>query len=307
MSNSLLVDDNEIGTSTPGDLAQLKKDLTEEQSQTQGGASSNDSADKPKDDVVPAKYRGKSIEDVIEMHQNAESELGRKGNELNQFKRMTDSLLDLDTKRRNDLAIGGATEEQIEESTLPEISSTELLENPTQALAKVLDARDKTNESKRTQQEQDDAAAKIEAKFVEAHPDADVIANDPAFIKWVAESNSRSLLGYHASRGDLVSGDALLAEWKGLNSATSTDIMDENTSTEDDVTVTRNVQDDPGLAAARRASTESTGQSQTTDAPTGKIYRRLDLIRLKLTDPEAYGDEGFQREIMKAYSEGRVK
>jgi hypothetical protein len=306
MSNSLLVDDNEIGTSTPGDLEQLKKDLTEEQSQTRGGASSNDSADKPKDDV-PEKYRGKSLTEVIEMHRNAESELGRKGNELNQFKRMTDSLLDLDTKRRNDLVKGGATEDEIEEMALPEISSTELLENPTQALAKVLDARDKTTESKRTQKEQADAAAEIQAKFVEAHPDADVIANSPEFIEWVAQSNSRSLLGYHASRGDLVSGDALLSEWKALNSDTATDTTEEDQATEDNVTVTRNVQDDPGLAAARRATTESTGQSQTTDAPVGKIYRRLDLIRLKLTDPEAYGDEGFQREIMKAYAEGRVK
>ena len=36
-----------------------------------------------------------------------------------------------------------------------------------------------------------------------------------------------------------------------------------------------------------------------------KVYRRADLIRLKMTDPARY--EALQPEIMAAYSEGRVK
>jgi hypothetical protein len=38
---------------------------------------------------------------------------------------------------------------------------------------------------------------------------------------------------------------------------------------------------------------------------TKKIYRRADLIRLKMTDPDRY--ESLQPEIMRAYTEGRVK
>jgi hypothetical protein len=297
MSNNLLVDDNE--SSTPGDLEQLKQDLAEDKSQPEGGASSNDSADKPTDDI-PEKYRGKSITDVISMHQNAESELGRKGNELNQFKQMTDSLLDL--KRRNDLAKGGATEDQIEAEPLPEITSSELLENPTDALGRILDARDKSNASKREREDAETEKAEIAAKFQNDHPDATEIANSPDFIKWVGKSTSRSLLGYQAAQGDLVAGDALLTEWK---TSTGTTITDDDPTTTEDLKVTVN-SDSPALTDARRATTESTGAS-TTDTPSGKTYRRLDLIRLKLEDPEAYGDEGFQQEIMKAYAEGRVK
>jgi hypothetical protein len=36
-----------------------------------------------------------------------------------------------------------------------------------------------------------------------------------------------------------------------------------------------------------------------------KIYRRADLIRLKMTDPNRY--DALSDEIMQAYSDGRVK
>jgi hypothetical protein len=36
-----------------------------------------------------------------------------------------------------------------------------------------------------------------------------------------------------------------------------------------------------------------------------KVYRRADLIRLRLENPDRY--DALQDEIMKAYSEGRVK
>jgi hypothetical protein len=91
----------------------------------------------------------------------------------------------------------------------------------------------------------------------------------------------------------LISGDALLKEWKASQSSQeSTEVTDKEAD---------------HLKEARKASTESAGQSSTPDAPKGKVYRRLDLIRLKLEDPEAYADESFQREIIKAYAEGRVK
>jgi len=37
----------------------------------------------------------------------------------------------------------------------------------------------------------------------------------------------------------------------------------------------------------------------------GKIFKRADLINLKMRDPQRY--ESMQDEIFKAYSEGRVK
>jgi hypothetical protein len=42
-----------------------------------------------------------------------------------------------------------------------------------------------------------------------------------------------------------------------------------------------------------------------TGEATKRIYRRADLIRLKMNDPARY--EALQPEIMAAYQEGRVK
>ena len=42
-----------------------------------------------------------------------------------------------------------------------------------------------------------------------------------------------------------------------------------------------------------------------TGESSAKVYRRADLIRLKMTDPDRY--EQLQPEIMKAYAEGRVR
>ena len=285
MSNTLLVDDNDQGT--PGDLNQLKQDLTE--AVKRQPAESVEREVPEQESALPEKYRGKSVEDVVEMHRNAESELGRRSNELGQYKRLTDELLDL--KRRDDLAKGGAVQDEPAEEPLPEISSTDLLENPTEAVTRLLDARDQRNEKKQRRRDEEAEMTAQQQAFAESHPDAQEIVNDADFVKWVGGNRSRALLGYQASQGDLVAGDALLTEWK------------ESRSTEEPASE----ETEDTLSDARKATTESVGNSPTPDAPAGKVYRRLDLIRLKLEDPEAYADEAFQREIIRAYAEGRVK
>ena len=149
MSNSLLYDDNE--TSTPGDLDKLRKDLAE--ATTQPSKEATKEQVEKEESELPEKYRGKTAAEIAEMHRNAESELGRRSNELGQYKKLTDELLDL--KRREDLAKGGADEEETEEP-LPAISSSDLLEDPTSAISKLLEARDKSNEKKSQRQRQEE-------------------------------------------------------------------------------------------------------------------------------------------------------
>lgn len=279
---SILVDydDNAL----PGNVEQLKKELAED------AARSNPSSDKdtsPEDDL-PEKYRGKSLRDVVEMHRNAEAELGRKGNELGQYKSLTDRLLEL--KRTEDLAKGGATADEIEEEVLPEISATDLLDNPTQTVSKLWEAKEKSAEKRRQREAEKAKKQEMEAEFASKHPDAGEIAQDAKFIEWVKSDPARTYMVMTAAQGDLYAGDLILQEWKSRQH-----------SSEEPPKVKKPIEE------ARKATTESTGQSHTPDAPSGKTYRRLDLIRLKLSDPEMYGDEAFQREIMRAYAEGRVK
>jgi hypothetical protein len=286
MSHSALVDT--IHDDKPGNLDKLKQDLAES-----AGASrkATDAEEKQLNDV-PEKYRGKSIEDVITMHQNAEKKIGQTGNELGQYKQLTDQLLDF--KRRDDLNKGGAEVE--EEEDLPKITQTEILDDPDTAIGKAIDARLGRVERKRARQAEETQAEQLQTAFQTRHPDAQEIVQDEDFQKFVQSSPSRQMLAAAAlNAGNLYAANVLLDEWKAGDS----------TATENEQETTDNTSQP--LEDARKASTLSTGSSTASDAPTGKVYRRLDLIRLKLEDPEAYGSEDFQAEIMKAYAEGRVK
>lgn len=275
---SILVDDiNEEG---PGDIEALKRDLAESQAPAE-------TESEPEAPELPEKYRNKSLEDIVEMHRNAESELGRRANELGQYKKLTDELLDL--KRRQDLAIGGADRTETEDP-LPAISSSELLDDPNAALDRVLSAREQRENARREREAAERARLEAESEFANQHPDATEIANDPSFLEWVKQSPAYTRLGQEAAQGDLTAASVLLSEWK------SRQTTDE-----------ANAEPKSKVKEARAASTESTSVSAPSDAPNGKVYRRLDLIRLKLQDPEAYGDPNFQQEIMRAYAEGRVK
>lgn len=284
-----LVDiDNET---KPGDLDQLRKDLAA----AAESESEQPSDDAPVEEKLPEKYRGKSMEDIIEMHRNAESELGRRGNELGQYKQLTDQLLDL--KRRDDLVKGGADPDNLDEDDdpLPKITSEDLFDDPDAAVAKAVEARLKREERKRKKMEAQTEAQKLETEFMERHPDAAEIANDEKFVEWVNKSPSRQMLAQAAYQNNWAAGSTLLDEWKMRNSSVEEEAPKEERKSNENI------------EAARKASTASVGASTAADAPTGKVYRRLDLIRLKLEDPEAYADPSFQQEIMRAYSEGRVK
>lgn len=270
----------------PGDLNQLKKDL-------------NEAIQKPAEQPVeepapeakkPSKYDGKSVDDVIDMHRNAESALGRTANELGQYKQLTDRLLDL--KRTDDLRKGGADPADIEEEPLPELTSTDMLDNPTEAVAKVVDARLKRSELQRQREDAEAAMEAASAEFAEKHPDAGEIASTPEFVEWVKASPLRRRAAMAAYNKDFSAGSDLLDEYKASRKPQEEE---------------KPVDNEAALKEAKKASTVSQGSSQTGDIPQGKVYRRLDLIRLKLEDPEAYSDPAFQQEIMAAYAEGRVK
>ena len=292
MSKTLLVGELD---NAPGDIASLKKDLNEASAE-QGTLNQEPAGDENDLTDIPEKYRGKSRAEIIEMHQNAESELGRHGNELGQYKTLTDQLLQ--QKRSDDLLAGGATEEQIDEFEIPEIDSTKLLADPANVIGDIVKGAINHDRQIRTKDEQKRTAETVAEKFAAKHPDAETVANSKEFIEWVKKSPTRALNGMNAANGDLTAGDALLTEWKELQQNSDSG----NSENEDP-----NTQERTNLAAARKAGTESTGANNTNDKPTGKIYRRLDMIRLKLEDPEAYADPAYQAEIMKAYAEGRVK
>lgn len=224
--------------------------------------------------VIPDKYKGKSIEDIVKMHQEAEKMIGRQAQEVHEVRSLADQLL----KRQLDVD----KKPEVVENT-PEV---DFFENPQTAVQRAIENNPAVLEAK---------AAALELKKMKTaqqlaakHPDFGTIANDAGFQEWVKSSKVR--LGLYAKADaefDFEAADELLSTYKELKQVRSS--------------ATKTAGNAQKAQALKAAAVDTGGSGEATK----KIYRRADLIRLKMTDPDRY--EQLQPEIMAAYTEGRVK
>jgi hypothetical protein len=285
MVDNVLVDTAISG----GDLSQLEQELSQAVQTRKTGAVAKQKQQKAVDDSsnddddanLPQKLRGKSKAQIAEMYANLESAHGRMANDLGTQRKMTDRLLDL--KRDTDLNSNGAPQKV-------EIKSSELLENPTAALERFSAAREKTQEQRMAEMEQRLAAQTL----ITQHPDYLEIAQSNDFAQWVQASPIRVRAAQAVQSGDWSLAGDLLSEFK-QNRPKATD---EEDSVDEEA---------EARAAAKKASLETGSQGTSSKGKGGKTYRRADLMRLKAERRDVWENEDFQREILLAYAEGRVK
>ena len=224
-------------------------------------------------DDIPEKYRGKQLSDIIKMHQEAEKLIGKQAQEVGEVRKLADELI-----KQN---LQGKQQPVKEEE--PEV---DFFENPQAAVRKTVDshpdvlaARQAALEVKKMQ---------IQQKLTQEHPDFTQIVQDADFVNWVKSSPVR--IGLYAKADgefDYDSANELLTTYKQLKGVKVKQTSDAGEN-----------QRKSNLKAAA-VDVGGTGES-------GKrVYRRADLIRLKMTDPARY--DALSDEIMTAYAEGRVK
>lgn len=224
-------------------------------------------------DDIPEKYRGKQLSDIIKMHQEAEKLIGKQAQEVGEVRKLADELI-----KQN---LQGKQQPVKEEE--PEV---DFFENPQAAVRKTVDshpdvlaARQAALEFKKMQ---------IQQKLTQEHPDFTQIVQDADFVNWVKSSPVR--IGLYAKADgefDYDSANELLTTYKQLKGVKAKQTSDAGEN-----------QRKSNLKAAA-VDVGGTGES-------GKrVYRRADLIRLKMTDPARY--DALSDEIMQAYAEGRVK
>lgn len=272
-----------------GDLSQLEKDLAQA-AQSRKQPAAKKPQQKPADDssndedvALPPKLRGKTREQIAEMYANLESAHGRMANDLGTQRKLTDRLLDL--KRDTDLQSNGAPQKV-------EIKSSELLENPTAALERFTASRESENQKRMAELE-----ARLAAQtLMTQHPDYLEVAQSSEFAQWVQASPIRVRAVQAAQAGDWSAAGDLLSEYKAQ--AKQAPVQDEE-AVEDEEQQARN--------AAKKATLESNSQGNAGTKKGGKTYRRADLMRLRAERPDVWENEDFQREILIAYNEGRVK
>jgi hypothetical protein len=222
---------------------------------------------------LPEKYRAKSLEEVVRMHQEAEKLIGKQAQEVGEVRKLADELL------KQNLS----SKQQHNEEVEPEV---DFFENPQKAVQNTIDrhpdvlaARQAGMEFKRMQ---------IQQKLVQDHPDYSQVVNDSEFQNWVKSSPVR--LGLYAKADgefDYDSANELLSTFKQLRGIKAKESEQAG-----------NAQRNKSMKAAQ-VDVGGSGESSK------RVYRRTDLIRLKMTDPSRY--EALSDEIMQAYADGRVR
>ena len=227
----------------------------------------------PESSDIPDKYRGKSLDDIIKMHQEAEKLIGKQAQEVGEVRKLADELI-----KQN---LAGKPQPIKEEE--PEV---DFFENPQAAVRKTVDTHPDVLAARQAAQEF--KKMQIQSKLSQEHPDFGQIVQDSDFVNWVKSSPVR--IGLYAKADgeyDYDSANELLTTYKQLKGIKAKQTSDAGES-----------QRKSNLKAAS-VDVGGTGES-------GKrVYRRADLIRLKMQDPARY--DALSEEIMAAYAEGRVK
>jgi hypothetical protein len=222
---------------------------------------------------LPEKYRDKSLDEIVKMHQEAEKLIGKQAQEVGEVRKLADELIKQNLGSR-------------QQQTRQEEPEVDFFENPQKAVQRTVDnhpdilaARQVTLEMKRAQ---------IQQRLAQEHPDFGEIAKDQDFANWVKSSPVRIKIFEQADSGyDFDSANELLSTYKQLRTVKSKQVSDEG-----EVTRKQNLK-------AVGVDVGGSGESSK------KVYRRADLIQLQLRDPDRYA--ALSDEIMQAYVEKRVR
>jgi hypothetical protein len=224
---------------------------------------------------VPEKYRGKTAAELVKMHQEAESLSGRQSNEVGELRRVVDDFITKQTELKTDV--------QDDDDEIDYYS------DPKKAMARAIDNHPAVREAQKASK--DMAISSTRNALLEKHPKMGEYFQDPKFAEWIKNSTTRTKRLKHANENfDYEAADDIFSQWEDRQELISQTMVSEAGSRK---------------AVSKAASTGSTRSSSSTGNVGGKIYRRLDIIKLMKDDPNRY--EKLSPEIRKAYAEGRVK
>jgi len=224
--------------------------------------------------TIPEKYQGKSLEDVVQMHQEAEKLLGKQSSEVGELRKVVDDYIQAQLSTQE--APEQKEEDDIDFFTDPKTAVSRAIENH----PKIREAEEYTQQYKKQS-----ALAQLQA----AHPDMQEILQDNNFAEWIKGSKVRTQLFVQADQQyDYDAANELFSLWKERAQVAQQTAAVEKQARKQQ------------LKSASTGNARGTGEGQRK-----KVYRRSDIIKLMKTDPERY--QALSEEIFKAYAEGRVK
>ena len=227
---------------------------------------------------APEKYAGKSLEEVIDMHQNAEKVLGSQGQTVGEQRRLIEQLM---------------SQSQASQAAEPAEETVSFEDNfyddPAKAVNSAIENHPEIVKAREgnVRSAQNANLSQLES----THPDFMAVVGNNDFQKWVGESGIRTELFRRADANyDFNAANELLGTWKQISMIDKTQAVNKSEK-----------------AKRQKAMRQTSSETRSSGDSVGgkKMYRRSDLITLQRTDPSKY--EALGDEIMQAYAEGRVK
>jgi len=224
----------------------------------------------PEVDNTPARFKGKDLNAMYKDFEEMEKKASRLGNEVHEVRTLADELIKSQLTRKAEVQ-------------KPE--PVDFFENPQEAMRHAIENNPRV---KFAEESALNAQRQLSLQTIlQRHPDLAQINQSPDFQEWVGKSKIRQKLYQDAQNFDVESGDELLSTFKELRKSRVQQVSQVEVKARD--------------TAMQAASVETSGTQETTR----KVYRRADLIRLKMKDPAKY--EAMADEIYTAYDEGRVR
>jgi len=224
---------------------------------------------------LPEKYQNKSLEEVVQMHQEAEKLLGRQSSEVGELRKVVDDY------------ISTQAQPPAPQQTVEPEDDIDYFTDPQGAVNRAIENHPKIREAQEysTQYKKQASLAMLQSK----HPDMQEILGDPKFAEWIKASKIRTQLFVAADQQyDADSADELFTLWKERK------VVAQQTA---------NVEKQARKQTLKAANTGNARGSA--EGSRKKVYRRADIIKLMKNDPDRY--QALANEIMAAYAEGRVK
>ena len=224
---------------------------------------------------LPEKYQNKSLEEVVQMHQEAEKLLGRQSSEVGELRKVVDDY------------ISTQAQPPAPQQTVEPEDDIDYFTDPQGAVNRAIENHPKIKEAQEysTQYKKQASLAMLQSK----HPDMQEILGDPKFAEWIKASKIRTQLFVAADQQyDADSADELFTLWKERK------VVAQQTA---------NVEKQARKQTLKAANTGNARGSA--EGSRKKVYRRADIIKLMKNDPDRY--QALANEIMAAYAEGRVK
>jgi len=266
---------------TPDEVGEDENPAQEQEVEAQAPEEQEVATEEKPESSLPDKYKGKSIEELARMHQEAEKLIGRQAQEVGEHRKFFDEMM------KRELLKSKAERQPIQEEF--EDLDEKFFKNPRESMDEYI------SNHPTIKQAQEQAfimkAQTVKQQLQQQFPDYVEVIQDPQFKQWVDASPIRKKLYDEADGGyDLTAASELLSTWKQI---TGTKQQQQQNIKLSEAEQTR--------AKSLKAATVDTG------APgmgSKKRYSRQALQDLLRTNPEKYYANA--DEILLAYDEGRV-